>query len=81
MNLFWASILVGTLFGFIGSIAANLIHNPLLVFIDKRRLSSKRKRFARETAFHQFLCDVNTGKIDKHIYVVRICATMVMGFL
>jgi hypothetical protein len=81
MSVFWVSILLGAVFGFLGSIAANLIHNPLLVLIDRWRLSSRKKRFAREKEFHQFLSDLKTGKLDKYIFVVRICATMVMGFL
>jgi hypothetical protein len=81
MDGFWAAILFGAVFGFLGSIAANLIHNPLLALIDRWRLSSEKKRFAREAEFHQFISDLKTGKIDKYIYLVRICATMVMGFL
>jgi hypothetical protein len=81
MDAFWVSILFGTVFGFLGSIAANLIHNPLLGLIDKWRLSSEKNRFAREVEFHQFISDLKTGKTDKYIYLVRICAMMVMGFL
>jgi hypothetical protein len=81
MDAFWASILFGAAFGFLGSIAANLIHNPLLGLIDKWRLSSEKKRFAREAEFHQFITDLKTGQTPKYIYLVRICATMVMGFL
>jgi hypothetical protein len=77
MNTFWASILLG----FVGSIIANLIHNPLILLVGRWRLSSQKKRFARETEFHQLLSDLKTGKLDKYIYLVRICATMVMGFL
>jgi hypothetical protein len=81
MNAFWASIIVGTAFGFVGSILANFIHNPLLALLDRWRVSSRRKRFAREEQFQQFLSDLKTGKIDKYIFLIRICATMVMGFL
>jgi hypothetical protein len=81
MSVFWASIVLGTVFGFLGSVVANLIHNPLLVLIDRLRLSSEKKRFAREAAFHQLLSDLKTGKVDKYIYLIRLCATMTMGFL
>jgi hypothetical protein len=81
MSVFWASILLGAVFGFLGSVVANLIHNPLLVLVDRWRLSSRKKRFAREAAFHQFVSDLKSGKIDKYIFLVRICATMIMGFL
>ena len=81
MSVFWASILLGAAFGFVGSIVANLLHNPLLVLIDRWRLSSRKKRFTRKSEFHRFLSDLKTGKTDKYMYAVRICATMVMGFL
>jgi hypothetical protein len=81
MNVFWASIFLGTVFGFLGSVVANLIHNPVLVLIDRWRLSSQKKRFAREAEFHQFLSDLKAGRSDKYIFLVRICATMMMGFL
>ena len=80
MSTFWISFLSIAL-GFVGSVIANLIHNPLLIFIGRWRLSSKKKRFAREAEFHQFLSDLKTGKSDKYIFLIRICATMVMGFL
>jgi hypothetical protein len=43
MSIFWASILLGAVFGFLGSTVANLIHNPLLVLIDRWRLSTKNE--------------------------------------
>src|SRR5664280_1933626 len=77
MNVFWASILLG----FVGSVIANLIHNPLVFLFGKWRLSSRKKRFAREAEFHQLLSGLKTGEVDKYIYLTRICATIVMSFL
>jgi hypothetical protein len=77
MNQFWLSIL----FGFVASIIANLIHDPLMFLFGKWRFSSRKKRFAREGEFHRLLSDLKAGEIDKHIYLTRICATIVMTFL
>jgi uncharacterized protein (DUF2062 family) len=77
MNTFWTSILLG----FVGSVIANLIHDPLLFLVGRWRLSSKKKRFEREAELHQFISEMRTGKQDKYVYLVRIGATMVMGFL
>jgi hypothetical protein len=77
MNAFWASVLLS----FVVSVTANLIHNPLILLIGRWRLSSQRKQYAREAEYHQLLSDLKTGKVDKYIYLTRICATMVMGFL
>jgi hypothetical protein len=78
---FWASILAGTLFGFLGSVLANLVHNPLLALIDRWRLSSLKKRFARDAEFHRFVCDLYSGKVDKYIFLMRLCATIIMSFV
>jgi hypothetical protein len=77
MSAFWASIVLS----FIVSVIANLIHDPLLFLVGRWRFSSKKKRFEREAQFHQFIADIKSGKQDRYVYLVRICATMVMGFL
>jgi uncharacterized membrane protein YeaQ/YmgE (transglycosylase-associated protein family) len=77
MNAFWASILLG----FVGSVIANLIHDPMVFLVGKWRLRSRKKRFAKEAEFHQLLSALKTGEIDKYIYLTRICATIVIGFL
>jgi ABC-type multidrug transport system fused ATPase/permease subunit len=77
MSEFWLAIVLG----FIGSVIANLIHNPLVFLFGKWRLRSRKKRFAREAEFHRLLSDLKTGAIDKHIYLTRICATIVTTFL
>jgi hypothetical protein len=77
MSQFWLSILLG----FVASIIANLLHNPMVFLFGQWRLSSRKKRFAREAEFHRLLSDLKAGEIDKYMYLTRICATIVMTFL
>jgi hypothetical protein len=53
----------------------------MMLFFGKWRLRSRTKRFAREAEFHRLLSDLKTGEIDKHTYLTRVCATIVMAFL
>jgi hypothetical protein len=68
----WTILLIGTVLGFIPALAAVLLTNPMLKFLERRKLVSQSKRFTKAARFHDLIVKLHTGKIDKYLYAIAL---------
>jgi hypothetical protein len=77
----WIILVVGCVIGFVPALAAGLLTNPILKFLEDRKLVSQSKRFAKATRFHKLVTDLHSGTIDKYIFMMRMLVTIIVSIL
>lgn len=57
----WALLAFGGLLGFVVSIAANVLNNSILNFLEDHKLVAQSNRFAKAAKFHKRISALHRG--------------------
>ena len=84
-SLFWLGLAIGAVLSLVASIAANLMHNRIIAFVDNRKLASQSSRFSKAQKFHKLVTELHNGSRDRYLYFATLSnslvAAVVLGFL
>lgn len=76
---FWLGVLVTTVLAVPAGMLAIFLHGKLVQFLDSRRLISHENRKRAAVAFHKIILDLQNGRRDKNIYMLRIATGLITG--
>jgi len=65
---FW----LGVLATLVITALANLAHQKIVAYLDSRKLLFAEKRRRTATKFHELIADLQSGRRDRHIYMLRV---------
>jgi uncharacterized membrane protein YfcA len=77
----WITLIIGGLIGFIPALVAGFLIDPILKFLEARKLISRSKRFQKAAKFHKLVTDLRSGRIDKYLYMLRLLVPIIVGIL
>lgn len=75
---FWLGIIIGAVFSFAASVAANVYNNQIADWLASRKLASQSNRYAKAAALHGLVKDLHSGKRDKYIYFIDLASKIVV---